>query len=135
MLLVTGCGEKKEKLILATEAGFAPYEYYSNGEIVGVDIDIAKKIAEELNMDLVIKDVAFDSIISEVKTEKSSLGAAGISFTEGNLLSPVIPARTGSPACRARRSARPASRRYRVRAWGRRRRAQWTRRPQRCRRP
>ncbi len=82
MLLVTGCGEKKEKLILATEAGFAPYEYYSNGEIVGVDIDIAKKIAEELNMDLVIKDVAFDSIISEVKTEKSSLGAAGISFTE-----------------------------------------------------
>ena len=24
---------------LSTEAGFAPYEYYSNGEIVGVDIN------------------------------------------------------------------------------------------------
>ena len=71
MFLVTGCNKKKEKLILATEAGFAPYEYYSNGEIVGVDIDIAKKIAEELGMELVIKDVAFDSIISEVKTDKS----------------------------------------------------------------
>ncbi len=82
MFMITGCGEKKEKLILATEAGFAPYEYYSNGEIVGVDIDIAKKIAEYLNMDLVIKDVAFDSIISEVKTDKSDLGAAGISYTE-----------------------------------------------------
>ena len=82
LLLLTGCGKKKEQLILATEAGFAPYEYYSNGEIVGVDIDIAKKIAEYLNMDLVIKDVAFDSIISEVKTSKSDLGAAGISFTE-----------------------------------------------------
>lgn len=82
MFLVTGCNKKKEKLILATEAGFAPYEYYSNGEIVGVDIDIAKKIAEELGMELVIKDVAFDSIISEVKTDKSDIGAAGISFTE-----------------------------------------------------
>ena len=82
IILLTGCGKKKEQLILATEAGFAPYEYYSNGEIVGVDIDIANKIAEYLDMELVIKDVAFDSIISEVKTEKSDLGAAGISFTE-----------------------------------------------------
>ena len=82
LLLLTGCGKEKEKLILVTEAGFAPYEYYSNGEIVGVDIDIAKEIAKSLNKELVIKDVAFDSIISEVKTGKSDLGAAGISFTE-----------------------------------------------------
>ena len=27
-LLLSGCSLKKEKLILATEAGFAPYEYY-----------------------------------------------------------------------------------------------------------
>lgn len=72
----------KEKLVVATEAGFAPYEYYSDGKIVGVDIDITKKIAEYLNKDLVVKDVAFDSIISEVKTEKSDIGAAGISYTE-----------------------------------------------------
>ncbi len=81
-LLLSGCSLKKEKLILATEAGFAPYEYYENGEIVGVDIDIAREVANKLNMELVIKDVAFDSIISEVKTEKSDLGAAGISYTK-----------------------------------------------------
>jgi len=81
-LLLSGCSLKKEKLILATEAGFAPYEYYENGEIVGVDIDIAREIANKLNMELVVKDVAFDSIISEVKTEKSDLGAAGISYTQ-----------------------------------------------------
>ncbi len=81
-LLLTSCGNKKQQLILSTEAGFAPYEYYSNGEIVGVDIDIAKKIADYLDMELVIKDVAFDSIISEVKTGKSDIGAAGISYTE-----------------------------------------------------
>ena len=82
VLILSGCSLKKEKLILATEAGFAPYEYYEDGEIVGVDIDIASEIANKLNMELVIKDVAFDSIISEVKTEKSDLGAAGISYTK-----------------------------------------------------
>lgn len=86
ILLLCGCESNKEKLVLSTEAGFAPYEYYSNGEIVGVDIDIAREIADYLNMELVIKDVAFDSIINEVKTSKSDIGAAGISYTEERAL-------------------------------------------------
>ncbi|MDD5827399.1 MAG: ABC transporter substrate-binding protein, partial [Bacilli bacterium] len=82
-VLTTGCmKEEQEELTLVTEAGFAPYEYYSNGEIVGVDIEIAQKIAKNLGKKLVIKDVAFDSIINEVKTKKSDIGAAGISYTE-----------------------------------------------------
>lgn len=82
LMFATSCGKEKEKLVLATEAGFAPYEYYDNNEIVGVDIDIAKEIADRLDMELVIKDVYFDSIITEVKTGKSDIGAAGISYTE-----------------------------------------------------
>ena len=82
-IILTGCTkEKKDELVLVTEAGFAPYEYYSNGKIEGVDIDIARKIADYLDKELVIKDVAFDSIINEVKTKKSDIGAAGISYTE-----------------------------------------------------
>ena len=67
---------------MVTEAGFAPYEYYDNGNIVGVDIDIAREIAKSLDMELEIKDVYFDSIINEVKTGKSDFGVAGISYTE-----------------------------------------------------
>lgn len=81
-ILLTGCSFRSDgSLILTTEAGFAPYEYYSGGSVVGIDIDIAQKIAERLNKKLVIRDVAFDSIISEVKTGKSDIGAAGISYT------------------------------------------------------
>lgn len=82
IFFVTGFSMKQDKLVLVTEAGFAPYEYYQEGEIVGVDIDIGREIAKELGMKLVIKDVAFDSIITEVKTGKSDIGAAGISYTE-----------------------------------------------------
>lgn len=82
LLLLVGCQKRENKLIMATEAGFAPYEYYSDGKIVGVDIDIAEEIAKELDKKLIVKDVAFDSIITEVKTGKSDIGAAGISYTE-----------------------------------------------------
>ena len=53
-----------------------------NGEIVGVDVDIAKEIAKELGKELVIKDIAFDSIINEVRTGKADIGAAGISYSD-----------------------------------------------------
>lgn len=80
-LLLTGCSNREDKLIMATEASFAPYEYYSDGEIKGVDVDIMREVAKRLGKELKIKDVAFDSIIAEVKTKKSDVGAAGISYT------------------------------------------------------
>lgn len=77
-----GCTNREDKLIMVTEASFAPYEYYADGKIVGVDVEIAREIANELGKELVVKDVAFDSIIHEVKTGKADIGVAGISYTE-----------------------------------------------------
>ena len=45
LIFLVGCGKNENELIMVTEAGFAPYEYYDNGEIVGVDVDIANEIA------------------------------------------------------------------------------------------
>ena len=75
----------KEKIIMVTEAGFAPYEFYEGEEIVGVDVEIAKKIAEKTGKELEIKDTDFDSIINEVKTGKADFAAAGLSITEERL--------------------------------------------------
>ena len=77
-----GCSSREDKLIMVTEASFAPYEYYSDGKIVGVDVDIAKEIALEMGRKLVVKDVSFDSIIHEVKSGKADLGVAGISYSD-----------------------------------------------------
>ena len=44
------CGKWTKRVVKdGLKAGFAPYEYYKNGEVVGVDIDIANEIAKELN--------------------------------------------------------------------------------------
>lgn len=82
VFLLTGCGKNDDELVMVTEAGFAPYEYYEGGEIVGVDIDIANEIAKELGKKLVVKDIAFDSIVNEVKSGKADFAAAGISYSE-----------------------------------------------------
>lgn len=82
LITLCGCGRNKDELVMVTEAGFAPFEYYENNEVVGVDVEIAKEIASKMNKKLVIKDVAFDSIINEVKSGKADIGAAGISYTE-----------------------------------------------------
>lgn len=82
IFVVTGCNNDKNSIVMVTESGFAPYEFYEGGQIIGVDIDISKKIAESLNKKLVIKDVSFESIINEVNSGKADFAAAGISITE-----------------------------------------------------
>ena len=79
LFILGGCGSDRDKqLIMVTEAGFAPYEFYENGEIVGVDVEIAREIANAMGKELVVKDVAFDFIINEVQSGKADFGAAGI---------------------------------------------------------
>ncbi len=70
-------------LIVATEAGFPPFEYMTDsGEIVGIDIDIAQAIADKLGKELKIKNMAFDGALLEVKNGKVDMVAAGVSVTE-----------------------------------------------------
>lgn len=72
-------------LVMATNASFPPYEFYEGGEIVGIDAEIAAKIAEKLGMELRIDDMNFDSIINAVSTGKADIGMAGMSVTEDRL--------------------------------------------------
>ena len=43
--------------IVETNAFFAPFEYYDNRKIVGVDIEIINRVAEKLNAKIDIKNV------------------------------------------------------------------------------
>ncbi|MFU0833360.1 MAG: Membrane-bound lytic murein transglycosylase F [Oscillospiraceae bacterium] len=68
-------------LTMSTNAEFEPFEYKENGDIVGIDVEIANKIAEKLNLELNINDVAFDSLIMELQTNKCDFVAAGMTVT------------------------------------------------------
>lgn len=76
-----------EELVMATNAYFPPYEFYEDGEIVGIDPEIAAAIADKLGMKLTIVDTEFGSIIGGVQTGKYSMGMAGMTVTEERLKS------------------------------------------------
>ena len=64
-LFLSACSSnEKDTLRVATNANFPPYEYIENGDYVGIDIEIAKQIAKELNLKLDIQNMPFDSIIA-----------------------------------------------------------------------
>ncbi len=72
-------------LVVATNAEFAPYEYIENGNIVGIDMDIAQAITDKLHMNLKIEDMQFSAIINAVNSGKADVGIAGMTVTEERL--------------------------------------------------
>ena len=94
LLAMAACGEQPQTpddtqgpavLHMATEGTFPPYEYYDNGQLVGIDIEVAGAIAEKLGMKLETTDIAFDSIIPGVQAGKYDIGMAGVTVSEDRL--------------------------------------------------
>jgi len=80
-LLMTGCG--LDKIIVQTNAYFAPFEYYDGAEIVGVDVEIMQLVGEKLGKEIEFQNVDFSVIIDNVSAGKiCDAGAAGITVTE-----------------------------------------------------
>ena len=75
----------KPDLVMATNAEFPPYEYIDGDMYYGIDVEVAKIIADKLGYDLVIKNVAFDSIIPGVQAGKYDMGMAGMTVNEERL--------------------------------------------------
>jgi ABC-type amino acid transport substrate-binding protein len=87
MVTFSACGKSGDKLVMATNAAFPPYEYYENETIVGIDVEIAQALAKKLGKELVIEDMEFNSIIGAVQTGKADIGLAGMTVTEDRLVS------------------------------------------------
>ncbi len=77
----------KPNLIMATNAEFPPYEYIDGDMYYGIDVEVAKIIADKLGYDLVIENIQFDSILPGVQKGTFHMGMAGMTVTEERLQS------------------------------------------------
>lgn len=77
-----GCTGKDESIKMITEATFPPYEFLRGQEIVGIDVEICRAVAEKLGKPFKAETVDFDSVIPAVISGKADLAAAGITVTE-----------------------------------------------------
>ena len=100
-MLLTGCGGSKTAdsssdaqdsttstsadggtLRMGTNATFPPYEFVGDdGNVQGIDADIAAAIADKLGMKLEITDMEFDSLIPALQSDTIDVALAGMTVT------------------------------------------------------
>ena len=74
---------EKGKLHIATDPYYPPYEMITDdGSYTGIDIEIAAVIASRLELELVIDEVSFDSLLSSVQNGEADLAISALSMTE-----------------------------------------------------
>ncbi len=71
----------KDQLVVATNAEFAPFEYKNGDTFYGIDMEIAKLLADRLGKELVIQDMNFDAVLLSVQQQKSDIGMAGLTVS------------------------------------------------------
>ena len=78
--------KKAGKIVVGTSADYPPYEFHllndKDGDLVGIDIDIAKVIAEELGVKLEVRDIIFSKIFGALETGQIDLAIAGLHPTD-----------------------------------------------------
>ena len=74
------------KLVVGTAPGYPPFEFTVNksgkSQVVGADIDLAKKIADEIGVKLEIKAMDFDALIMALQSSKVDMVITSITPTE-----------------------------------------------------
>lgn len=70
-----------KQLVVATNAEFAPWEYKEGNQYFGIDMEIAKLIADELKLELVIDDMDFDMVVGAVGKQGVDIAMSGITIT------------------------------------------------------
>lgn len=73
--------EKVLELVMGTSADMPPFEFYEASEIVGYDIDIAKAIAKELGVKLLVKDMDFSALIPSLQSGRVEFVMASMTPT------------------------------------------------------
>jgi len=90
-LTIAGCASTTGKLekiqsngeiIVYTDPNFSPFEFLGADGITGVDIEIAKAIADELGVKATLKEANFDSILMAIKGGKGDIAISGFTITD-----------------------------------------------------
>lgn len=72
----------KDQFVVATNAAFEPFEYTKGEDFYGIDMEIAKVLADALGQELVIQNMDFDAVCLSVGQQKCDIAMAGLTINE-----------------------------------------------------
>ena len=74
--------ESKDQLVVATNAGFEPFEYTKGDKYLGIDMEIADALAKKLGKELVIQTMDFDAVCLSIGQHKCDIAMSGLTIKE-----------------------------------------------------
>lgn len=78
--------KERGKIVVGTASGYPPYEFVDitspNQEVIGIDMELAKAIAEEIGVELEVQDMTFSAVLTSLPAHKIDLAIAGINPTD-----------------------------------------------------
>ena len=72
----------KDQLVVATNAAFEPFEYMEGESYVGIDMELAALLAEQLGQELVVQNMDFDGVCLSVGQHQCDIAMAGLTVNE-----------------------------------------------------
>lgn len=79
----TSSTDRSKELVVATNAEFAPFEYrISLNEFGGIDMQIAKFLADAMGKELVVSHMAFEVVLEAVNSGDADIAIAGLTINE-----------------------------------------------------
>ncbi|HBN12988.1 MAG TPA: amino acid ABC transporter substrate-binding protein [Clostridiales bacterium] len=76
--------DRSKELVVATNAEFAPFEYMVGESFGGIDMQVAKIIANELGKELVVLHMSFEVVLEAVGSS-ADIGMAGLTINEDRM--------------------------------------------------
>ena len=76
--------QEKGQLVLGTASGYPPFEFVSmenNGDVIGIDVELAQAIADKLGVELVVQDMPFGELIMNLNSGVCDIVIAGLPET------------------------------------------------------
>nr|WP_201468647.1 amino acid ABC transporter substrate-binding protein/permease [Microbacterium hydrocarbonoxydans] len=75
--------DDSETFVVGTDTTFAPFEFTSpEGDLVGIDMDLLRAIAEDQGFEVEIRQLGFDAALQALQSNQVDAVMAGMSITE-----------------------------------------------------
>lgn len=76
----------KGKLVVGINAEFAPFEFHTmvdgKDTVAGFDVDLAKEVAKDMGVELEMKELSFDALLTTLQSGQVDVVISGLSATE-----------------------------------------------------
>ena len=80
---ITNVNAQEKTYVIGTDVTFAPFEFQeTNGECVGIDIDLLNAIAEDQGFKVEIKPLGFNAAVQALESKQVDGVIAGMSITD-----------------------------------------------------